>query len=170
MSALTDGYDSDEQLESKIASGTSETVEKVEEDTSLNNSDVCSKYQDASKIAMKVTADVAALCVPGANVYEICKAGNSMIVDATSELYKGKNKSGQAIEKGIAFPVCVSVNEVVAHMSPLASEAVVSIVGCDACVLFEFLREVESGCNEGMLNGTREGETLFLSGKTAVLR
>ena len=165
MSALADGYDSDEQLESKIAGATEGVEEVEEEDTSLNNSDVCSKYQDAAKIAMKVTADVAALCIPGAKVYEICKAGNDMIIDATSELYKGKNKSGQTIEKGIAFPVCVCVNEVVAHCSPLASEVDVSIIGYIMlmCVLFYWV------CKKGKVNGTRDGETLFPSGRTAVL-
>jgi hypothetical protein len=126
MSALADGYDSDEQLESKIKGGDGEVEATPEEDTSLNNSDVCSKYQDAAKIANQVTAAVAALAVVDAKVFDICRAGDAMILAETSQLYKGKNKSGQVIEKGIAFPVCVSVNEVVAHMSPLASEAEVS--------------------------------------------
>ena len=83
-----------------------------------------------------------------------------MIIDATSEVYKGKNKSGQTIEKGIAFPVCV-----VAHCSPLASEVDVSIIGCIMmmCVLFYLV------CKKGKVNGTRDGETLFPSGRTAVL-
>ena len=126
MAAMVDGYDSDEQLESKIKSSEAEIGEVAEEDTSLNNSDVCSKYQDAAKIAMKVMAEVAALCTAGKKVHDICKAGNGMITEAVAECYKGKTKSGQAIEKGIAFPVCVSVNEIVAHMSPLASENEVS--------------------------------------------
>ena len=95
MAAMEDGYDSDEQLESKIRSGEAEIGEvAAEEDTSLNNSDVCSKYQDAAKIAMKVTADVAAMCIPGAKVYDICKAGDGLILTAVSECYKGKTKSG----------------------------------------------------------------------------
>ena len=32
---------------------------------------------------------------------------------------------GQAIDRGIAFPVCVSVNDIVCNHSPLASEELV---------------------------------------------
>jgi len=34
--------------------------------------------------------------------------------------------NGVAIEKGVAFPVCISVNEIVCNQSPLASEELVS--------------------------------------------
>ena len=44
-----------------------------------------------------------------------------MIVDLTKGIYRNKVK-GRTIEKGIAFPVCVSVNDCICHMSPLASE------------------------------------------------
>ena len=40
-----------------------------------------------------------------------------------------------AVERGVAFPVCVSVNDVICNHSPLASEETVSVyfvcfVGC----------------------------------------
>lgn len=34
--------------------------------------------------------------------------------------------AGAAIEKGVAFPVCVSVNDVICNNSPLASQEMVS--------------------------------------------
>lgn len=36
--------------------------------------------------------------------------------------------AGAAIEKGVAFPVCVSVNDVICNNSPLASQEMVSCV------------------------------------------
>ena len=127
MAAMADGYDSDEALETKIASGTTEGAEAVvEEDTSLNNSDVCTKYQDGAKIAMQVTEFVAGLCVVGAKVTDICRAGDDKINELTADIYKSKSKSGQPIDKGVAFPVCISVNDIVAHYSPLESENEVS--------------------------------------------
>ena len=130
MAAMADGYDSDEALETKIATGATEGAvgAEEEEDTTLNNSDVCTKYQDAAKIAMQVTEFVAGLCVVGAKVTDICRAGDEKIKELTSDIYKGKSKSGQAIDKGVAFPVCISVNDIVAHYSPLESENEVSCI------------------------------------------
>lgn len=41
------------------------------------------------------------------------------------KLYQ-KKVNGVAIERGVAFPVCVSVNDVICNHSPLASEETVS--------------------------------------------
>ena len=43
-----------------------------------------------------------------------------------SATFRGKNKAGKLMEKGVAFPVCVSVNECVCHCSPLESDETVS--------------------------------------------
>merc|ERR550514_615502 len=54
--------------------------------------------------------------------------GDKMIEEATGKLYKkkapaGSGKEGKKIEKGVAFPTCISVNEVVGHFSPLKGES-----------------------------------------------
>merc|ERR1719261_2279988 len=49
-----------------------------------------------------------------------------MIEEATGKLYNKKKpgaKEGKKIEKGVAFPTCISVNEVVGHFSPLKGES-----------------------------------------------
>jgi methionine aminopeptidase len=61
---------------------------------------------------------------------EICKFGDELIEQKTSGIYKGKSKTGKVILKGIAFPVCLSVNEVVCHCSPLESDETVSYCFC----------------------------------------
>ena len=40
-------------------------------------------------------------------------------------MYKSKGKDGKQIEKGVAFPVCVSVNDCICHCSPMESDEVV---------------------------------------------
>jgi len=50
-----------------------------------------------------------------------------------AKLYN-KSKEGVKIEKGVAFPVCISVNDVVCNHSPLSSEELVS--SC-CCFLFQ---------------------------------
>jgi methionine aminopeptidase len=120
---------------------------KVDEDeglvTDLSDSDVCTKYQEASRVVNLALSGLVSRCVPGAKVGELCKFGHDVIDAACSKLYKGSssgggggagansnNKGGEAknkkIEKGVAFPVCVSVNDVICNRSPLASEETVS--------------------------------------------
>lgn len=58
---------------------------------------------------------------PGAKVLDLCKFGDKVIVQKCESIYQKKVK-GKLIDKGIAFPTCVSVNECVCHYSPLESE------------------------------------------------
>jgi len=99
------------------------SVEEVEEEeiTDLSNSDVCTKYQEASKIANLALTGLIGMCLPGAKIVDLCQFGTAVIEAQTSKLYKNK-VNGVAIEKGVAFPVCISVNEIVCNQSPLASE------------------------------------------------
>jgi hypothetical protein len=79
-------------------------------------------------------------CVPGAKIADICKFGDELIEQRTNAIYKNKNKAGKVVLRGVAFPVCVSVNECVCHCSPLESDTeVISLVSltCTAlCVPF----------------------------------
>ena len=78
------------------------------------------KYKIAAEIVNKCMAYVSSLCVPEASIYSICVAGDAFIEEQCAGVY---NKSKPAVEKGIAFPTCVSVNECVCHCSPaIASE------------------------------------------------
>ena len=52
--------------------------------------------------------EVVKLCKPGASVVEVCNAGDKLITDATAKLFNKKTEKGEKIEKGIAFPTCVS--------------------------------------------------------------
>jgi curved DNA binding protein len=127
------------ELASKVTGGekVSATEESApaapveEEDTTLANSDVCAKYQDAAKVTQFVAGEVAAKCVAGAKVHDICLFGDELITAQCEPMYRNRvavagakeDTAGRIIEKGVAFPCCISVNSVVCHMSPLTSEA-----------------------------------------------
>ena len=113
--------DSDEEEEVKKEEA-EETKAEPEEDTSLASSDVITKYQEAGKIAQSVLTEVAARCVVGAKIVDICRFGDNLIEERAMAIFRGKNKAGKVIERGIAFPVCISVNECVCHCSPLESD------------------------------------------------
>ncbi|KAJ1437200.1 peptidase M24, structural domain-containing protein [Ochromonadaceae sp. CCMP2298] len=99
-----------------------EEVPVVEEDTSLANPDVVTKYQEAAKIVQAALVEIVARCVPGARIVDICRFGDDLIESRTAAIYRNKNKAGKVVLRGIAFPLCVSVNDCVCHCSPLESD------------------------------------------------
>lgn len=78
---------------------------------------VLDKYQAAGKIANSVLEKVIAKCVAGADIGEICEFGDKEIDSECAKVYAKKK-----MDKGIAFPTCLSVNEICGHFSPLRSE------------------------------------------------
>lgn len=56
-----------------------ETEVEPEVDTTLANSDVMTKYQEASKIANNVLNELIVFIKPGQNVLDICQYGDSLI-------------------------------------------------------------------------------------------
>ncbi|KAK9840679.1 hypothetical protein WJX84_000358 [Apatococcus fuscideae] len=98
----------------------SETSEQQEAD--LSNSDVVTKYKAAADIANGALNEVVKAVKAGAKLGELCVLGDKIVLEAVAKVFKGKK-----IEKGLAFPTCVSPNSVAGHMSPTAEdEATVS--------------------------------------------
>lgn len=58
------------------------------------------------------------MCVPDASVRGICVEGDKMLMEECNKVFK-KEKT---MKKGLAFPVCVSVNNCINHYSPLFSD------------------------------------------------
>mmetsp|Transcript_8104 Transcript_8104/g.11615 ORF Transcript_8104/g.11615 Transcript_8104/m.11615 type:complete len:399 (+) Transcript_8104:149-1345(+) len=98
-------------------------VEEVEEEevTDLSNSDVCTKYQEASRIVNLALTGLVQQCVPGAKIIDLCQFGTTVMETQAAKLYT-KKVNGAVVERGVAFPVCISVNDVVCNHSPLSSE------------------------------------------------
>ncbi|KAL3144873.1 hypothetical protein ABBQ38_001973 [Trebouxia sp. C0009 RCD-2024] len=93
----------------------SDTEEARELD--LSKSDVVTKYKAAAKITNSVLSSVIQACKPDTKIAELCERGDKLIQEAVSKEFKGKN-----IEKGVAFPTCISPNNVVGHFSPLKED------------------------------------------------
>ncbi|KAK9830632.1 hypothetical protein WJX81_007059 [Elliptochloris bilobata] len=91
--------------------------EREEEELDLSNSDVVTKYKAAADITNSVLAELLRKCTAGAKIVDVCSAGDEAIEQATLKVFKGKK-----IEKGVAFPTCVSVNSVVGNFSPMADD------------------------------------------------
>jgi len=94
-----------------------EGEEDIPQEETLATPGVIDKYQSAGKIANTVLQEVIKKCVTNANIVDICLFGDTLIESELKKVYSKKK-----IEKGIAFPTCVSLNEICGHFSPLKSE------------------------------------------------
>ena len=61
------------------------------------------------------------LAVVGADIYTVCQTVDAFIEDEVKKVFNSKKT--KKLERGIAFPACISVNHVVGHYSPLADES-----------------------------------------------
>jgi len=104
-------------------SSMSDHESEPEEVTDLSNPDVTTKYRSAGDIVQKVLQKLVEACVPDADIMTICEMGDKMLEEETGKLYNKKGKDGKKIEKGIAFPTCVSVNDLLGHYSPMKGES-----------------------------------------------
>lgn len=59
--------------------------------------------------------------MPGADIATVCNTIDAMIEDEVRKTYNSKKSKN--IERGIAFPTCISVNNVMGHYSPLLDES-----------------------------------------------
>eukprot|EP00747_Dinoflagellata_sp_TGD_P162704 gnl/TRDRNA2_/TRDRNA2_180597_c0_seq1.p1 gnl/TRDRNA2_/TRDRNA2_180597_c0~~gnl/TRDRNA2_/TRDRNA2_180597_c0_seq1.p1 ORF type:complete len:446 (+),score=138.01 gnl/TRDRNA2_/TRDRNA2_180597_c0_seq1:113-1339(+) len=93
-----------------------------EEVADLSSPDVTTKYRTAGDIINKVLQKVCEACVDGADIATLCAMGDKMMEEECGKLYNKKVKD-KKIEKGVAFPTCISCNELVGHFSPLKGES-----------------------------------------------
>jgi curved DNA binding protein len=79
---------------------------------------VVTKYKMSAEIVNKVLKEVVALCAPETSVRDLCILSDKKLTEETSKAFKKDKK----VVKGISFPTCISVNNVICHYSPLISE------------------------------------------------
>merc|ERR1712194_797069 len=96
---------------------------ETEEITDLSNPDVTTKYRLSSDIAQKALQKVIEACVVDADIATVCEMGDKVMEDETGKLFNKKDKSGNKMGKGVAFPTCISVNELVGYYCPFKGES-----------------------------------------------
>ncbi|XP_039136812.1 ERBB-3 BINDING PROTEIN 1-like [Dioscorea cayenensis subsp. rotundata] len=97
---------------------------KEEKELDLSSPDVVTKYKSAADIVNKALQFVVSQCKTGVKVVDLCEKGDVFIRDQAGSVYKNVKKK---IERGVAFPTCISVNNVVCHFSPLATDETVLV-------------------------------------------
>ncbi|WOO79287.1 Proliferation-associated protein 2G4 [Vanrija pseudolonga] len=91
-----------------------------EEEKGLSN-EVITKYTTAGQALNEVLKKLIPQITAGKKVLELSIEGDKLVAEAVAPLYN-KAKAGVKVTKGSAFPTCVSVNNVVSHVSPLPSD------------------------------------------------
>lgn len=61
-------------------------------------------------------------CVVDADVHEVCMAVDAFIAEELTKIFN--NKKSKNLERGVAFPCCLSINEVAGHFSPMKEDSV----------------------------------------------
>jgi len=92
-------------------------LEEDEEESTLANSDVVTKYKAAAEIVNNVMNQLLKELAPGKQIVDLCVLGDKLMNDAINLIYTKGN-----IEKGVAFPTSLSVNNCAGHFSPLLGE------------------------------------------------
>merc|ERR1711907_91580 len=88
-----------------------------EEILDITTPEVLAKYRLSAEIANRTLKSIAAKCTEGTSILELCCLGDDLITEECSKVHnKGKAKVG-AKDKGVAFPTCISVNEIAGHNS-----------------------------------------------------
>uniref|UniRef100_A0A2P2I1D9 Proliferation-associated protein 2G4-like n=1 Tax=Hirondellea gigas TaxID=1518452 RepID=A0A2P2I1D9_9CRUS len=89
----------------------------TEEQTIAENR-VLTKYKMSGELVNRALKKLIESCIDEASVRNLCIEGEKLLTDELSKIFKKERD----LSKGIAFPVCVSVNHCINHFSPLESE------------------------------------------------
>jgi curved DNA binding protein len=95
----------------------------------LSSPEVTTKYMTAASIANAALTHVLNQVIPGADISALCRSGDAFIEAECAKVYNKKSKNGDKVFKGIAFPTCISPNNLHDHYSPLPDESRTLVVG-----------------------------------------
>ena len=113
--------DEDDEVSSVDIDDDEEEDEDEQAANDLSKADIVTKYRCAGTIANDVLQQLTSKISPGAKVVELCDFGDDKVAELTGKVYNQK-KEGKKVDKGVAFPTCISINNCVGHYSPLKSD------------------------------------------------
>jgi methionine aminopeptidase len=80
-------------------------------------------------------------CIPGAKILDVSEFGHTVMEAQAAKLYT-KKVDGKLVDRGVAFPICISVNDIVCNHSPLATEETVGTSFWVVCCVLAY-RSIE---------------------------
>jgi len=83
---------------------------------------ILDKHKAAAVIVDAALEKAIGLCVEGADVSTVCGQIDNYIDEELKKVFAGKKS--KKLERGIAFPCCITLNELAAHFSPCPDDSV----------------------------------------------
>lgn len=108
-------------VEARDRASSGEDLGDFKDENFIEKPAILDKYKAAAQIANAALAKVIALATVGADVNKITQEGDAFIEEELKKIFN--NKKSKKLERGIAFPTCVSVNHLCGHYSPMADES-----------------------------------------------
>lgn len=98
-------------------------VDDASTEKGIESPDVVDKFKSAAEIVTSAVDLLRKACYAGMKVSTMCSLGDKKIENSVAGVYtKAKTDSGDKLEKGVAFPTCVSVNNCAAHFCPISTD------------------------------------------------
>lgn len=108
-------------VEARDRASSGEDLGDFKDENFIEKPAILDKYKAAAQIANAALAKVIALATVGADINKITQEGDAFIEEELKKIFN--NKKSKKLERGIAFPTCVSVNHLCGHYSPMADES-----------------------------------------------
>lgn len=93
--------------------------EKKGEDLTISNEIVRNKYKAAATVVNDVLKLLCLEVKPGKVPSELCTLGDKTMTAMLANVFNKQDNGPEKINRGIAFPTCINVNEIVCHYSPV---------------------------------------------------
>lgn len=109
-------------------------VEEPTPERGIDQSDVLEKYKAAGSIADQAMDVLRKAAYAGMTVRTLCQLGDAVIAKEIAGVYsKARTDTGDKLEKGVAFPTCVCINNCASHFCPIETdpEAAITLSAAD---------------------------------------
>lgn len=99
------------------------TADEPSSEKGIESPDVVDKYKTAADIVSDAIDLLRRACYAGMKVGTLCSLGDAKIEKSLAGVYrKAKTEAGEKLEKGVAFPTCITLNNCAAHFCPIATD------------------------------------------------
>ena len=98
-----------------------ESEEEFKDESFIEKPAILDKYKAAAEVTNAALRRATQIALPDADIYSVCQEIDKLIEEELRKVFN--NKKSKKLERGIAFPTCISVNNIFGHYSPMSDES-----------------------------------------------
>lgn len=95
--------------------------EEFKDENFIEKPAILDKYKAAALVTNAALSRLITQLAVGADIHTLCQESDKFIEEELKKVFN--NKKSKKLERGIAFPTCISVNNVFGHYSPMSDES-----------------------------------------------